>query len=146
MTRADQFGHVCHLLAPVQLQREVAGSPSEREQIYGGHDHLALRNDYAVLFSAVDKTGDSVSEIAANNCIDIETWQAGNVRDERFGVEQIHMRSPLQGELHSNTCDGDPKVTAENKFHDRCLYRAAPCAKTIQALCIQPVDLRRVAA
>ena len=140
MTRADHLGHVRHLLSAMHLDRKIAGTLSDHDEMPCGDHYLDLRHNDSIECPTIDDARDSISEIATDNGIYDESLQAGNVRQtRRLGIEQIHMSSPLQGEPYSNTSIGIPKVTAKNKFDDRHLCRAAPCAKTIQ---VHSVDLR----
>ena len=140
MTGANHFGHVRHLLPALHLDSEVAGAPADRNQMSRGDHYLDLRHNDSIECSTIDDARDPISKIAADHGIYDESLQTGNVRQtRRLGIEQIHMSSPLQGEPYSNTSIGIPKVTAKNKFDDRHLCRAAPCAKTIQ---VRSVDLR----
>lgn len=132
MTHPDHLGHLCQLLPSMHFQREVAGTFADGDHVLCGDHHLDLGNDQSVDRPAVDNAGDSVPQIAADDCIDHESLQSCDVHQKRWlGIHDFHKSIP-QREAGNNS---DTKVPARQYFLDRGLenrFRAAPCVETIR--------------
>lgn len=95
MTRADHLGHVGHLLPAMHLDRKIAGTLADHDEMSCGDHYFALGNYQSVDCATVDDACNPIAEIASNDGIYDESLQAGDVREKRLGIERFHLNFPL---------------------------------------------------